>query len=525
MNTPTQKIIIKLSNSTVKSRQILFNINKQISKEFKVEPISNTVLLKTYHNLVESCKIAADPQIENILKTRGVRSLSGIVVVSVLTKHYTCPGNCLYCPTEKNLPKSYVEMEPAVMRAQANSFDPYKQTFSRLKALKLTGHNIQKINLRIIGGTWSYYPKRYQTWFIKRCFEACNNFSGSRSKNSSIIKAQKINETSKCRLVEISVETRQDYINLAEIKRLRQLGVTKVELGIQSIYEDVLKLNRRGHNLESSVQATKLLKNAGFKVAYQIMLNLPGSNYNRDLKMLKTIFLDERFQPDYLKIYPLALLRETGVYKLYKQNKYCPYDLNTLTNLLIDIKKNIPPYVRIERIIRDIPPNIIIEGGAKTTNLRQIIKDRLVKENLACQCIRCREVKLIQGKLKTVLIRREYKSSFGKEIFLSIEDKKQKTLYALLRLRISNNDLKYLKNAALVREIHTYGEALEIGTTIKSAAQHRGFGAKLLKEAENIAKSEFHLSKMAVIAGIGAREYFRKFNYKLKNTYMFKLLS
>lgn len=502
----------------------MFDINKQVSKESKIEPISNSKLLKTYHSLVKNHKIIADLQIENILKTRGVRSLSGIVVVSVLTKPYPCPGNCLYCPTEKDLPKSYVNLEPAVMRAKANAFDPYKQTFNRLKALQLTGHSIQKINLRIIGGTWSYYPKHYQTWFVKRCFEACNNFPNSNNKSSGLLKAQKINESAKCRLVEISVETRQDYINLSEIKRLRMLGVTKVELGIQSIYEDVLILNRRGHNLETSIKATNLLKNAGFKVAYQIMLDLPGSNYERDLDMMKNIFSNSDFQPDYLKIYPLALLKETGVYKLFKQNKYKPYNLETLTSLLIEVKKNIPPYVRIERIIRDIPPNTIIEGGAKTTNLRQVVAHELKKLNITCKCIRCREIKIIQSRPKTELVRRDYNASSGKEIFLSIEDENRKTLYALLRLRISNNELPYLKNTALIREIHTYGEALEIGSNSKTAAQHRGYGAKLLKEAENISKKDFHINKMAVIAGIGARAYFRKFNYKLNNTYMIKSL-
>ena len=461
--------------------------------------------------MVKKQEIKPSATIESLLQTKPIRSLSGIVNVSVLTKPYPCPGKCLYCPIEKGIPKSYVSGEPAVERAKMFKYNPYLQTKKRIEMLKSEGHPTDKIELRIVGGTWSYYPKNYQNWFIKRCFDACN-----KKKSKSLKTAQRLNEKSKHRVIGLSVETRPDFINALEIKRLRELGATMVELGVQSIYDDVLKLNLRGHTIKETVLATKLLKDAGFKVLYQIMPNLLRSNLKKDEKMFEMLFSSPNFQPDLLKIYPCALLKEAPLYKLWKKNKYKPYTETQLIKLLKLIKKKIPYYVRIQRIIRDIPLRFIVAGPAKLSNLRQVLAKEAKKEHWQCKCIRCREIKEnYDPKEKLYLFRKDYSASGGKEVFLSLENKSRSKLYSLLRLRLNS------ENLVIIREVHTFGPLVPI-SKIKTAPQHRGLGKKLVKKAEKITKNEFNLKKIAVISGIGARDYYRKLGYKLNNTYMIK---
>ncbi len=507
-------MILYLSKSEVKTRDVLAGIKRKTAKKHKIPCPNNIALLKTYHELLKKKKIKKSIIVESLLKTRPVRSLSGIVNISVLTKPYPCPGRCLYCPQESGIPKSYVSGEPAVERAKRLNYDPYLQVGKRIEMLELEGHPTDKIELRTIGGTWSFYPKKYQDWFIKRCFEACNK------KNSKSLKmAQRSNEKTKHRVVGLSVETRPDFIDTKEIRWMRELGITMVELGVQSIYDNVLKLNFRGHGVKETILATKLLKDAGFKVLYQMMPNLPGSDLKRDEKMFKELFSDSRFQPDLLKIYPCALLKEAPLYKLWKKGKYHPYTKQQLIILIESIKKEIPYYVRIQRITRDIPSKSVVSGPAKISNLRQILLEGMKRGKWQCKCIRCREVKENYApEEKIYLFREDYSASDGKEIFLSFENKNRTKLYSLLRLRISS------KKEAIIREIHTYGQLHPIGEgpTSLISPQHKGLGKKLIKEAEKITGREFNLKKISVIAGIGARDYFRKSGYRLKDTYMVK---
>ena len=418
------------------------------------------------------------------------------------------------------MPKSYLANEPACMRAVLTKFDPYKQTKARLDSLAMTGHKTDKIELIVLGGTWSYYDKKYQEWFIKRCFQACN----AKSKQT-LKQAQKINEKAKHRIIGLTLETRPDYINKNEVERLRWLGATRIELGVQSIYDEVLRYNHRGHNTEKTIKATKLLKNAGIKITYHIMLGLPGSNFQKDIKMFKELFSNPSFQPDQLKIYPCVVLKTAPLYKLWKNKKYKPYNEKQLLKLLSEVKKNIPPYVRIVRIIRDIPSQSIVAGN-KTSNLRQLMEQKKVK----CNCIRCREIRNSKFKIQnSKLLRREYDASDGKEIFLSFEDTKNNKLLAFLRLRITNEwSLPVLQNCAIIRELHVYGQVATINSKLKiqnpKYVQHTGFGKLLMDKAEKIAKNEFKFKKIAVIAGIGVREYYYKLGYKLKNEYMVKNL-
>ena len=534
-----KEIIKTLIQRKIKSSVGLAKIKREMAKKYKIPCPNNISLLKTYHEMVKNKRVKLSGKvdealasssasfllrknslIENLLRTRPIRSLSGIVNISVLTKPYPCPGKCLYCPSEKGIPKSYVSGEPAVERAKRLKFDPYLQVKKRIEMLEIEGHPTDKIELRIIGGTWSYYPKRYQSWFIASCFAACNaelRRTIRRTTLKDLERTQKLNEKAKYRIVGLSIETRPDFINSREVKWLRESGVTMVELGVQSVYDDVLKLNLRGHTIKETVLATKLLKDAGFKVLYQMMPNLPGSDLKQDRKMFEELFKNPDFQPDLLKIYPCALLKKTPLYKWWKRGKYKPYAKKQLISLIKKIKKIIPYYVRIQRITRDIPSPSIVAGPAKISNLRQVVAKEAEREGWKCRCIRCREIREnYNPKEKLYLFREGYKASKGKEVFLSLENKKRTKLYSLLRLRITS------ENRAIVREVHTYGQLVPIAKK-ELAPQHKGLGKKLMKEAEKIAKKEFGLKEISVISGAGARSYYRNLGYELKNTYMTKV--
>jgi elongator complex protein 3 len=504
---------LKSSNYT---RDNLEFLKRKYSKKYKKKLLRNSSLIEAYHKILKGK--TPDPEVMNVLRIRSIRSLSGIVIVSVLTKSYPCPGNCVFCPSQADIPKSYLAQEPAVARAIMFDYHPYKQVAGRLKALQATGHPIDKIDIRIIGGTWSYYEKNYQNWFVNQCFKAANEFSGKKSKTT-LENNQKMNESANNRIIGLTIETRPDYINDKEIKRLRKLGVTRVELGVQSIYDEVLKLNKRGHNIQQTIDATKLLKDAGFKVCYQLMPNLWGSTFEKDIEMFKTLFNSPEFHPDYIKIYPCSLLKEAPLYKAYVQGKYKPYNEKELTKLLLEIKKTIPYYCRIQRIIRDIPSDYVVEGGTKTTNLRQVLEKQSLEQGWKCKCIRCREVKdNYDPNEKLYLKKIEYGTLGGKEIFLSYENKDNTRLYSLIRLRIPDN-----KDELLVRELHTYGQLLPISKT-GIAPQHKGLGKKLMLEAEKIAR-EYNKKYVSVISGVGVRGYYRKLGYRLKNTYMVKIIN
>ncbi len=524
-----KRVARELIMANPRTKAELDAFKRRMCKEYKI-PYPDNISLLSALKIGGSLTSTNYQRLAGLLRTRPIRSLSGIVNVSVLTKPYPCPGSCLYCPSEPGMPKSYLTGEPAAERARLLKFDPYIQVQKRLEMLANEGHSVDKVELRIIGATWSFYPTSYQNCFIAQCFKACNEFSGKKTKFISLDREQKKNESAKCRIVGISVETRPDYIDGKEILRLRKLGVTRVELGIQSIYDDVLEINRRGHKINAAINATKSLKDAGFKISYQIMLNLPGSSPERDLAMAKELFSNPDFCPDMLKIYPCAVLKEAPLYEFYKQGKYKPYPDKKIAEVIKEIKKIVPVWVRIERIIRDIPSPRIVTGTKDISNLRQMIARDMERENWHCQCIRCREVKgEYDPKEKIILVRRNYDASGGKEIFLSFENPSagsgQAKLFSLLRLRIPSQHGRTqgppLRDATIVREIHTYGLQTPIGKK-NIAAQHKGLGKRLIKEAEHIAKNEFGIKKISAISGVGARQYWRKNGYKLQNSYMVK---
>jgi len=529
-----EKIVKNLLKEKNLTREKIASIKRKIAGAVKSASPLNAALLKVYQKLLKQGKIKQNKQLELLLKKREIRTLSGIAPIAVLTKPYACPGRCAYCPTEKSVPKSYLSNEPAVMRAIACDYDPYKQVQARIKTLEANGHPTDKLELIVIGGTWSALPRRYQNWFIKRCFEAANETKSkiknqkSKTQIKDLKSAQKINETAKHRIIGITLETRPDYITPEEIQRMRELGCTRVELGVQSIYDSILEKNCRGHNVLTTIRATKLLKDAGFKICYHLMPNLPGSTPTRDLAMFREIFSNPDFQPDMIKVYPCVVTRGSQIYKWWKQGKYKPYSEKQLLELLIKIKKLIPPYVRINRLIRDIPSPSITAGN-KISNLREIIAAEMRRRGLSCKCIRCREVghqKNEKLKVKSVkLFIRKYKASSGTEYFISFESPDKKILYAFVRLRIPDFKtppiLPELRDAALIRELHTYGHLVPVGQSSPQTTQHTGLGKKLMAEAEKIVR-KFDIKKIAVISGVGVREYYKKLGYRLKRTYMIK---
>ncbi len=515
-----EEIIEKFMTNREKTLESLAKIKRETAKKHKISSPSNVELIQVYHKLVKNKTIQKNPLLEQILRKRKIRSLSGVVVVSVLTKPYPCPEKCIYCPEEKGLPKSYLSGEPAVERAKRNKFNPYLQVKDRIKSLEIQGHPTDKIELRIIGASFSNYPKKYQEWFVKECFRAANDFSKKTKIKLNLEKEQKKNEKAKHRIVGISVETRPDLIDKKEILYLRKLGVTLVELGVQTIYDEILKFCQRGHTLEKTIQATEFLKNAGFKIMYQIMPNLPGSDLKKDFLMAKEIFANPDFKPDWLKIYPCLVCKNTKLYQLWKQGEYQPHTDKELIELLIKIKEILPYWVRMARLFRDIPAEKI-EAGSKISNIRQVIQKKMAQRGKTCHCIRCREIReRYDPQEKVHLFRQDYNASQGREIFLSYENKQRTKLYSMLRLRIQKEKGLY---PAMIRELHTFGQMAAVAQKSLSP-QHKGLGKKLMKEAERITQKEFKVKKIAVISGVGVRGYYRKLGYGLKNTYMIKYL-
>ena len=527
-----EKLIIEALDKKIKIAKELDAVKRKYSTTIKAENLlKNSAILSIYYNLLKNKKIERSKNLEEILRIRKIRTLSGVAIVAILTKPYKCPGSCFFCPTQKNVPKSYLKDEPAVMRAIMCDYNPYEQVKMRIRALEAIGHSVDKIELIVIGGTWSFLPQKYQDWFIKECFRACNEYGlkENKFKRLGLEKLQKINEKSKYRIIGITLETRPDFINEKEIKRMRKLGCTRVEIGVQTIFDDILKLNKRGHSTKETIKATKLLKDAGFKICYHLMPNLPGSDIKKDKQVFEKIFSGPDFQPDLLKIYPCVVLKTAPLYKWFKNKKYKPYSQKQLFELLMFIKKNIPYYCRIQRLIRDIPTNNIV-AGCLIPNLRQELQKQMKKENWQCKC-RCREIKgEYSPKDKIKLFRQDYINAGGEEIFLTFETSDRKKLFSLLRLRIPSqifskkkHFIKELQNSAIIRELHTFGLMVPIAEK-KMAPQHKGLGKKLIKIAEKITKKEFRLNKISVISGIGVKKYYKKLGFIPNGTYMTKKL-
>jgi elongator complex protein 3 len=450
------------------------------------------------------------------------RTISGVTPVAVMGKPIGCPGECIYCPTFPDAPKSYTSESPAVLRAKMCNYEPRRQVEERLKILLNMGHPADKVELIVMGGTFLAYPKEYQYQFIKDCYDGLNS-----RHSPSLEAAKQINEIAEHRCVGLCIETRPDWCREDEVKRMLEFGTTRVELGVQTLDDDIYKLVKRGHGVGEVVRATKLLKDYGFKVYYHWMPGLPGSSPEHDLELSRELFDDDNFRPDGLKLYPTLVISGTELEAWYRDGRYQPYPIDEMVGLMISIKTQVPGYIRIPRVMRDIPSKFIV-AGCKDLALRSSIKRRMEEIGVRCNCIRCREQghrsrdgwKIGEPHLK----RHDYEASGGKEVFLSFEDADD-TIFGLLRMRLgslagSNGDL------AMVREMHVFGSEVPLGERLAGAAQHRGLGGELLKEAERIALDEFQARRIAIISGVGAREYFRsEWGYELDGAYMIKELN
>lgn len=486
--------------------------------------VPQAAVVAAYKALVAEGRLSFDHELFERLKLKPTRTISGVAPVAVLTGPYPCPADCIFCPDAKGVPRSYLPDEPAVQRARRAHFDPYKSTLSRIQALAAMGHAVDKIELLIIGATWSAYPKKYQEWYVRRCLDAMNGGSPSLS----LEQAQRDNEQAPHRCVGMVVETRPDYITMDEVRRLRWLGVTKVQLGAQSTDDAILEMNRRGHTIEDTRRAVRLLRLAGFKLHLHWMPNLYGATPEADVKDFANLWSDPALQPDELKIYPCMLIADTPLYDLWKQGKYRPYSDDELVELLAQAKRMVPPYCRINRVIRDIPAQYIVEGSIQS-QLRVVVQKEMKRRGWACQCIRCREVR--GEKMDAAGLHLDdygYETDATTEHFISYVTEHGK-LAAFLRLSLPHPDvpreeiLEELSGSAVVRELHVYGPALELGAASYGSAQHTGLGRQLAEHAMAIAR-DAGFSRISVISAIGTRNYYRKLGFELGELYVSRSL-
>jgi len=490
--------------------------------------IAKHTLVHVYHQQITSGEKAADKSLLARIRMKPIRSLSGVSTVTVLTEPYACPGNCLFCPDDAQLPKSYLREEPGAARAFQHAFDPYQQVRSRLDSYRAIGHPVNKIELLILGGSWSAYPIAYRRQFVKRCFDAMNGRDAD-----TLEQAQEWNVHADSRNVGLVVETRPDDINPQEIISMRMLGVTKVQMGAQSFDDNILKKNLRGHTVEATRRATALLRAAGFKIVLHWMPNLLGATPATDRVDFKRMW-DGGFCPDELKIYPTQLLEQAPLYAYWQRGKFIPYTTRELIDLIADIKPSIPIYCRVNRIIRDIPADYI-KAGSKRSSLRQDVHKELKLRGERCRCIRCREIRNEKVEADDLICSdHTYHASFTQEHFLNYATADDK-LAGYLRLAFPEpvpvsyqpmhrqlyEEIPELKGAALIREVHIYGQSLAIGREITGIAQHSGLGTDLLAKAEQLAK-ENGFQKIVVISAIGTRAYYKKRGYRLSGLYMTK---
>ena len=472
-------------------------------------------------------------QLLPILKRKTTRTNSGVTVVATMTKPYPCPQPepCAYCPggPAQGSPQSYTGYEPASLRGAQNDFDPYLQVRSRIEQLSAIGHKVDKIELIVMGGTFPATPTEYQCWFIQRCLDAITH------KTSASLEEAKANaETSVVRNVGITVETRPDWAKQTHIDALLNMGVTRIELGVQNPDDEIYRLVGRTHTVADVQEATRITKDAGLKIVYHLMPGLPGSNLQKDLAAFKKVFTDPAFKPDMIKIYPCLCIAGTKAHKWYQRGTYTPYSTWEAAELVAEVKQFIPPWVRVMRVQRDIPAGLIV-AGVKKSNLRQLASEKLKQRGGKCQCIRCREVghRLAVDNIKPDLEKVSIQSFFydaseGKEVFISAEDRGNDVLLGYLRLRVPSAKAHRPEitdaSSAIVRELHVYGPLVPVGKHFADAWQHKGFGADLLKEAERTACEDFGLKKLLVTSALGTRRYYMRFGYERDGVYVSKKL-
>ncbi len=564
-----EKIVLHTVSALPKTRAEFEDAKRVICSKLGIGQPPNRFLRETYQRLVAEGTVPQNSLADFFLRKATIRSMSGIAVVTSLIKPYMCPGKCVYCPTEARMPKSYIATEPAAARALRLNFSPYEQMRQRIEMLACNGHNTDKIEYILKGGTWNAYPLSYQYWFILESFKACNNLKRKQNNEPEIpatyeddwkgknleelqqaLEAEQLyNETANHRIIGLTLETRPDAISPKTICHMRRQGCTRVELGLQAADDKILELIKRGHTVDEFRRAIWLLREAGFKVDLHFMPDLPGTTADHDVEMYRSLFTDPALKPDMVKIYPCTVIKSAELYGWLQDGRYTPYGPKALFAALLEMKKSTPRYCRISRLIRDIPANEI-EAGNTITNLREELSAELTKRGEKCVCLRCREIgrqkENVDMNVEPLLFVDEYETLGGREYFITFEDKNRIAVYGFLRLRIPAyetqiseniltqekkefmlNELHTLlpdtKDVAFIRELHVYDTLVGIGDHDSASSQHKGFGKRLLEKAEQIARENAY-TKCAVISGVGVRGYYEKNGYRKIDTYMVKEL-
>lgn len=505
-----EEILREIKDGKISTPDELQKAKIRMCREYNINDLpKNSVLLKRVEGLDDINR----KDVISVLQRKPSRKKSGVIVIAVMTSPAECPhGKCTMCPggpdTNNPSPQSYTGEEPAALRGKRNEYDPYKQIQDRVKQYKAIGHKTDKVDLIIMGGTFPARDWSYQKRFVKGCFDGLNGTTSDSLKD-----AQVINEKAKRRCIGLTIETRPDYCKKKELDQILTLGATRVEIGVQTLRNELLEKIQRGHTVEDSLEATYLAKERGLKVCYHMMPGLPGSSQEEDLNEFERLFKDDRFKPDMLKIYPTLVVKGTKLYNMWKRGEYNPLSTKKASELVAKMKSLVPKWVRIQRVQRDIP-SPLVEAGVKKSNLRQYARRYLKEKKLECNCIRCREVGHVEKEIDTNNIKlniTKYRASKGTEYFLEYSD--DDILVAYSRLRIGD------KAGPTIRELKVVGAMTPINKK-DIDFQHRGYGKRLVKESENIA-SEFH-NIIRVTSGVGAREYYRKLGYELDNYYMVK---
>jgi len=529
LNTDTapREIIDALLLLPSPTRDDLNRIKNQIAAKHKLERTTSNA------EIISALKPKEKRKLMPILRRKATRTISGVTVIAVMTKPHPCPQPepCAYCPggPAHGVPQSYTGFEPAAMRGQQNAYDPYLQVKSRMEQLTAIGHRVDKIELILMGGTFPSTPLEYQTWFVQRCLDAVTG------KQSATLEEAKANaEKSRIRNVGITVETRPDWAKEPHVDAMLSMGVTRVELGVQNPDDEIYRLVSRTHSVADVAEATRIAKDAGLKVVYHLMPGMPGSNRVKDLEAFRQVFTDSRFKPDMVKIYPCLVLEGTKAHEWYRAGSYRPYSTEEAVALIAEVKKELPVWVRVMRVQRDIPAGLIVAGVDKS-NLRQLVQRELAEHGERCNCIRCREVghRMLIDDVKPDLDKAQifttrYAASEGTEVFLSAEDADAGVLVGYLRLRVPSakahrSEIKAARSA-IVRELHVYGPLVPVGKHLAKAWQHRGFGALLLSAAERVAREEYDAEKLLVISALGTKRYYARFGYVRDGVYVSKLL-
>ncbi|CAO3673237.1 hypothetical protein G6F70_002809 [Rhizopus microsporus] len=472
------------------------------------------------------------------LKAKPIRTASGIAVVAVMCKPHRCPhiamtGNiCVYCPGGPDSDfeystQSYTGYEPTSMRAIRARYDPYEQARGRVDQLRSLGHNVDKVEYIIMGGTFMSLPEDYRNWFIQNLHDALSGHS-----SNDLDEAVRYSQQSQTKCIGITIETRPDYCLKPHLSQMLRYGCTRLEIGVQSVYEDVARDTNRGHTVKAVTESFQMAKDAGFKVVSHMMPDLPNVGMERDIEQFKEYFENPAFRSDGLKIYPTLVIRGTGLYELWRTKRYQNYTPNALVDLVARILALVPPWTRVYRVQRDIPMPLVT-SGVEHGNLRELALNRMKDLGTECRDVRTREVGIteIHQKIKpdqVELIRRDYVANGGWETFLSYEDPEQDILVGLLRLRKCSPQTFRPEltqgPTSIVRELHVYGSVVPMHDRDPTKFQHQGFGTLLMEEAERIAREEHGSVKLSVISGVGVRHYYAKLGYHLDGPYMSKML-